>query len=33
MALLAAVFSTAINLLVKDLVQRPRPTAGDGERD
>ena len=28
MALFAAVFSTGINLLVKDLVQRPRPTAG-----
>lgn len=27
MALVAAVFSTAINLLVKDLVQRPRPGA------
>ncbi len=27
MALIAAVLSTAINLLVKDLVQRPRPTA------
>jgi undecaprenyl-diphosphatase len=27
MALVAAIFSTAINLLVKDLVQRPRPTA------
>ncbi len=27
MALGAAVFSTAINLLVKDLIQRPRPTA------
>jgi membrane-associated phospholipid phosphatase len=27
MALIAAIFSTAINLLVKDLVQRPRPTA------
>ncbi len=27
MALAAAVFSTAINLLVKDLIQRPRPTA------
>ena len=27
MALIAAVFSTAINLLVKDLIQRPRPTA------
>ena len=26
MALVAAVFSTGINLLVKDLVQRPRPT-------
>jgi undecaprenyl-diphosphatase len=26
MALIAAVFSTAINLLVKDLIQRPRPT-------
>lgn len=26
MALIAAVFSTAINILVKDLVQRPRPT-------
>ena len=28
MALVAAVFSTSINVLVKDLVQRPRPTAG-----
>lgn len=28
MALIAAVFTTAINLLVKDLIQRPRPTAG-----
>jgi membrane-associated phospholipid phosphatase len=27
MALVAAVFSTAINLLVKDLIQRPRPNA------
>src|SRR5512135_2113828 len=27
-ALIAAVFSTAVNLLVKDLVQRPRPTLG-----
>ena len=27
MALIAALFSTAINLLVKELVQRPRPTA------
>ncbi len=27
MALIAAVFSTAINVLVKDLIQRPRPTA------
>jgi membrane-associated phospholipid phosphatase len=27
MALAAAVFSTAINLLVKDLIQRPRPAA------
>ncbi len=27
MALAAAVFSTAINVLVKDLIQRPRPTA------
>jgi len=27
MALIAAVFSTAINLLVKDLIQRARPTA------
>jgi membrane-associated phospholipid phosphatase len=27
MALIAAVFSTGINLLVKDLVQRPRPNA------
>ena len=27
MALIAAVFSTAINLLVKDLVQRPRPAS------
>ncbi len=27
MALAAAVFSTAVNLLVKDLIQRPRPTA------
>ena len=26
MALIAAVFSTAINVLVKDLIQRPRPT-------
>jgi membrane-associated phospholipid phosphatase len=26
MALVAAVFSTAINLLVKDIIQRPRPT-------
>jgi undecaprenyl-diphosphatase len=26
MALVAAVFSTAINVLVKDLIQRPRPT-------
>jgi membrane-associated phospholipid phosphatase len=26
-ALIAAVFSTAINVLVKDLIQRPRPTA------
>lgn len=28
MALLAALFSTGVNLLVKDLVQRPRPTSG-----
>ncbi len=28
MALIAAVFSTAINVLVKDMVQRARPTAG-----
>jgi undecaprenyl-diphosphatase len=28
MALIAAVFSTAINVLVKDLIQRPRPTSG-----
>jgi membrane-associated phospholipid phosphatase len=28
MALIAAVFSTAVNLLVKDLIQRPRPTPG-----
>ncbi len=28
MALVAAVFSTAINVLVKDLIQRPRPTTG-----
>jgi len=28
MGLIAAVFSTAINLLVKDLIQRPRPTIG-----
>jgi membrane-associated phospholipid phosphatase len=28
MALFAALFSTGINLLVKDLVQRPRPTSG-----
>jgi len=28
MALMAAVFSTAINVLVKDLVQRARPTTG-----
>jgi len=28
MSLIAVVFSTAINLLVKDLIQRPRPTAG-----
>jgi membrane-associated phospholipid phosphatase len=28
MALVAAVFSTGVNVLVKDLVQRPRPTAG-----
>ena len=27
MALMAAVFSTAINVLVKDLIQRPRPTS------
>ena len=27
MAFVAAVFSTAINLLVKDLIQRPRPTS------
>ena len=27
MALAAAIFSTAINVLVKDLIQRPRPTA------
>ena len=27
MALAAAVFSTAVNVLVKDLIQRPRPTA------
>ena len=27
MALIAAVFSTAVNVLVKDLIQRPRPTA------
>ena len=27
MALIAAVFSTAINVLVKDLIQRPRPTS------
>ena len=28
MALIAAIFSTAINVLVKDLIQRPRPTSG-----
>jgi len=28
MALFAALFSTGVNLLVKDLVQRPRPTSG-----
>jgi undecaprenyl-diphosphatase len=28
MALIAAVFTTGINVLVKDLVQRPRPTSG-----
>ena len=28
MALFAAAFSTGINVLVKDLVQRPRPTSG-----
>ena len=28
MAIVAALFSTGINLLVKDLVQRPRPTTG-----
>jgi undecaprenyl-diphosphatase len=28
MALVAAVFSTAINVLVKGLIQRPRPTTG-----
>ena len=28
MALFAALFSTGVNLLVKDLVQRPRPTTG-----
>ena len=28
MALVAAILSTAINVLVKDLVQRPRPTIG-----
>src|SRR5512135_1395120 len=28
MALFAALFSTGVNLLVKDLVQRPRPTIG-----
>src|ERR1700690_1721752 len=28
MALIAAVFSTAINVIVKDLVQRARPTTG-----
>jgi Membrane-associated phospholipid phosphatase len=28
MTLFAALFSTGINLLVKDLVQRPRPTSG-----
>jgi membrane-associated phospholipid phosphatase len=27
-ALIAAIFTTAINLMVKDLVQRPRPVAG-----
>lgn len=27
MALAAALFSTAINVLVKDLIQRPRPTS------
>ena len=27
MALIAAVFSTTVNVLVKDLIQRPRPTA------
>lgn len=27
-ALIGAIFSTALNLLVKDLVQRPRPVAG-----
>ena len=27
MALMAAAFSTAVNVLVKDLIQRPRPTA------
>ena len=27
MALISAVFSTAVNVLVKDLIQRPRPTA------
>jgi len=29
MALVAALFSTGVNLLVKDLVQRPRPTSGN----
>ena len=28
MALIAAVFCTGVNLLVKDLIQRPRPTPG-----
>ncbi|MEP6894181.1 MAG: phosphatase PAP2 family protein [Chloroflexota bacterium] len=27
MAFIAAIFSTAVNVLVKDLIQRPRPTA------
>ena len=31
MALIAAVFSTGINVLVKDLIQRSRPYASPGE--